>query len=308
MKKRITYFTIACLSVTPLLLQAQNVGVGTQIPTYPFTVKDSLGSGKGIAQVSSDGQTAVGTFVSNGNAYIQTHTNTDLKFATNDQAYQMILQKGTGNVGIGSVVPTQKLEVGGAVKIGNTATGTGGTIRYQATDTSMEAYTGTGWKSMINDFAIVGQDNNGGPLGFSSMTRNAFVNLPNLTYTIKKSGYYLVLLTASGTGIQEKNDIYNFSDNREDYEGEIRLSMNNSPGAWYLRKTFFYTHYDAADATQNTTWAYHSDDGEKSLIQYFDAGTVIQVNAYIQQVIGTNAPAQQLPWSVSAQVKYVLLR
>jgi hypothetical protein len=84
--------------------------------------------------------------------------------------------------------------------------------------------------------------------------------------------------------------------------------MNNSPGAWYLTKTFFYTHFDAADATQNTTLAYHSDDGEKSLIQYFDAGTVIQVNVYIQQVIGANAPAQQLPWSVSAQVKYVLLR
>lgn len=297
------------MTIPVLYAQAQNVGVGTQAPAYLFTVKDSLNvTGKGIAQVSPDGQTAVGTFVSNGNAYIQTHTNTDLKFATNDDPYQMILQKGTGNVGIGSVVPTQKLEVAGGVKIGNTTTGTGGTMRYNSADTNMEAYAGTGWKAMINDFAIVGQNNNGGPLYFSSMIRNAFVNLPNLTYTIKKSGYYLVLLSAVGNGIQEKNNIYNFTDNRSDYEGEIRLSVNNSPGAWYLTKKFFYTHYDAADATQDVTWAYHSDDSDKSLIQYFDAGTVIQVNAYIQQMIGANAPVQQLPWSVNAQVKYVLLR
>ncbi len=304
-----TILLLAATTVMALAAHAQNVGVGTQVPAYTLTVKDSLGAtGKGIAQVSPDGQTAIGTFVSNGNAYIQTHTNTDLKFATNDDPYQMILQKGTGNVGIGSVVPTQKLEVAGGVKIGTTTTGTGGTLRYKAADSSAEVYAGSGWKSVINDFGIVGQDNNGGPSYFTSMTRNAFVNLPNLTYTIPKSGYYLVLLSAVGTGIQEKNNIYNFTDNRSDYEGEIRLSVNNSAPVWYLIKKFFYTHYDASDATQDVTWAYHSDDSDKSLIRYFDAGTVIQVNAYIQQMVGVNAPAQQLPWSVSAQVKYILLR
>ena len=104
----------ACL---PLAGMAQNVGVGTKNAPYLMTVKDSLGSGMGIAQVSPDGQTALGTYASNGNAYVQTHTNTDLKFATNNGAYQMVIQKGTGNVGIGSIVPTQKLEVAGNAKI-----------------------------------------------------------------------------------------------------------------------------------------------------------------------------------------------
>ncbi|MES2773903.1 MAG: hypothetical protein V4722_06945 [Bacteroidota bacterium] len=98
---------------------AQNTGVGTKIPGFLLTVKDSAGTsnGKGFAQVSPNGQIAVGTFVSNSSAYIQTHTNTDLKFATNDGSYQLVLQTGTGNLGIGSIVPTEKLDVGGNAKV-----------------------------------------------------------------------------------------------------------------------------------------------------------------------------------------------
>jgi len=115
--KKFTYFL--ALIITAAGAYAQNVGVGTKIPVYPLTIKDSLlaNNGKGFAQVSPNGQVAVGTFVSNSSAYIQTHTNTDLKFTTNDGAYQMVLQTGTGNVGIGSIVPTEKLDVGGNVKV-----------------------------------------------------------------------------------------------------------------------------------------------------------------------------------------------
>ena len=124
--RKIFYLVFSLAYFFPLAAAAQNVGIGTQTATYRLTVKDSLGSGIGFAQVSPDGLTAVGTFVSNGNAYIQTHTNTDLKFATNDGAYQMVIQKATGNVGIGSVVPTQKLEVAGNAKINGTLQVMGG--------------------------------------------------------------------------------------------------------------------------------------------------------------------------------------
>ena len=156
-------------------------------------------------------------------------------------------------------------------------------------------------------FDVVGVDNNGGATQFTSMIRNKFVNLPHLTYTIKRSGTYLVILSAVGGGSQEKNNIYSHSDHRTDYEGEVRLSANNSPGSWYLVRKFFYTHFDAADATQDATEPIHSDDGEKSLIKYFKQGEVIQVNAFIQQKVGSAAPAQKNPWNVRAQVKYILL-
>lgn len=109
------FFSIS--GIFTVAADAQNVGIGTNSPEYKLTIQDSLGGGIGFAHVSPDGQTALGTYVSDGYAYIQTHTNTDLKFATNNAEYQMVIQTGTGNVGIGSIEPTQKLEVAGNAKI-----------------------------------------------------------------------------------------------------------------------------------------------------------------------------------------------
>ena len=223
-------------------------------------------------------------------------------------SFAIVLTRADAQVGIGTVTPLQKLDVNGAIKIGTTATTSKGSIKYTQADSSFEVYDNTRWKSMINNFDVVGIGLGGRPQDFSSMTRDAYVNLPDLTYTIKKSGYYLVLLTATGRGYQEKNDLYNPTDNRSDLNGEIRLSRENSPGSWYLTKTFFYIVDDAnGDVTQDITFHYHSDDGEKSLIRYFDEGDVIQTYVRVAQDVGNNAPAQQKPWEVSAQVKYILL-
>lgn len=209
------------------------------------------------------------------------------------------------NVGIGTTIPTEKLDVNGAIKIGTTGSGSKGTIRYRDADSSVEAYAGTGWKSVINYFDVVGLAANGSVPVFTSMTRGQAVVLPNLTYTVKKSGYYLVLLSADGTGVQERNNIFNFQDNREDQEGEIKLRNN---GSGILTKRFFHISPDAADAAQDTPWRYHSDDGEKSTIQYLAAGDVIQTVGTVYQAVGAAAPAQQNPWSVYVQVKFILLR
>ena len=74
---------------------------------------------------------------------------------------------------------------------------------------------------------MVGAGPGGTGTFFSSLLRNDYINIPSLTYTIKKRGYYLVLLSAEGTGVQEKNDIYSFTDDRRDNEGKIRLTANN---------------------------------------------------------------------------------
>ncbi len=110
-----------------------------------------------------------------------------------------------------------------------------------------------------------------------------------------------------GSGVQEKNKIYEHNDHRTDYEGQIRLAPDNKSGSWWLIKKFFYTHFDAADATQDATEPIHSDDGEKSLIKYFKQGEVVYVNAFIEQKVGSAAPPQKSPWYVAAQVKYILL-
>jgi len=298
---------ISLLSINHVFSQG-NVGIGTNTPVQILTVEKN---GIGITQESGITKPVkIGFYTdsTSGGAYLQTHTKNNLNFATKNAQSQMVLDT-LGNVGIGTLmVPAQKLDVSGAIKIGNTTNAVKGTIKYSQSDSSLDVYDNSRWKSMINNYDVVGADNNGAPVFFSSMLRNQFVNLPALTYTVKKTGAYLVILTADGYGIQEKNDIYNLSDNRNDYEGEVRLSRNNSPGSWYLYKKFFYTHVDAnGDPTQDITWWYHSDDGEKSSILSFTAGDIIQVNAYIQQVIGASAPAQQQAWGSHVQVKYILL-
>lgn len=52
-----------------------------------------------------------------------------------------------GNVGIGTTTPTVKLDVAGAIKVGNdtTTTPTAGMIRFNSTTNTFEGYNGTAW-------------------------------------------------------------------------------------------------------------------------------------------------------------------
>ncbi len=93
-----------------------NVGIGTSNPGTILTVKYN---GQGFSQESLNGGVEAGFYVDDASAYVQTHTNTDLDFTTNNGLRQMTLQKGTGNLGIGTAVPTEKLEVNGKTKTTN---------------------------------------------------------------------------------------------------------------------------------------------------------------------------------------------
>lgn len=56
--------------------------------------------------------------------------------------------KDDGNVGIGTITPTEKLEVAGAIKVGSaSATPTAGTIRFNTTTNKFEGYDGTAWQT-----------------------------------------------------------------------------------------------------------------------------------------------------------------
>lgn len=95
-----------------------NVGIGTgaTIPSSLLTVKIE---GLGFTQEDATGATKIGFYTDANAGYIQTHSNNDLSFATNNGAARMTLQKTTGNFGINTTNPTEKLEVAGKTKTTN---------------------------------------------------------------------------------------------------------------------------------------------------------------------------------------------
>lgn len=91
----------------------------TITPSNPNHILEIKKSGIGINHHNSDNSVGIGTFVDNSGAWIQTHTNHPLRFRTNGGATQMILAT-NGNLGIGDIIPTQKLYVDGTATVTGT--------------------------------------------------------------------------------------------------------------------------------------------------------------------------------------------
>lgn len=91
----------------------QNVGIGTNTPTYPLTVIGTPG-GKGIVQKTLEVE--VGFYTSSTQAFIQTWSNHPLNFSTNNGNNQMTLST-QGYLGIGTTTPTTSLDINGSLRI-----------------------------------------------------------------------------------------------------------------------------------------------------------------------------------------------
>ncbi len=69
---------------------------------------------------------------------IKSNSGTDIMTVTNDET-----------VGIGVTVPAERLDVNGGIKIGFSDNTHAGTLRWNATSTSFEGYTGTEWITLL---------------------------------------------------------------------------------------------------------------------------------------------------------------
>lgn len=109
------YINDLSYGVVGIAASGGKVGVGTNTPSYPFTVQSS---GQGITQVN--GGVIAGLYLSSNTAYLQTVSAHSLSFATNNGSAQMTLLT-NGNLGIGTVTPTARLQVtnasGNAIEI-----------------------------------------------------------------------------------------------------------------------------------------------------------------------------------------------
>ena len=129
------------------------IGTGATVPSSLLTVKED---GIGFTQEDNVGTNKIGFYTDNTSAYLQTHSNTDLSFSTNNGVAKMTLQKVTGNLGIGITAPTEKLEVNGKTKTTNLQVTTGAAIGKVLTSdatgnaTWQIAGAGSGWSTTGN--------------------------------------------------------------------------------------------------------------------------------------------------------------
>jgi len=128
--------------------------------------------------------------------------------------------KGTGNVGIGTS-PGEKLEVDGAIKIGNTTGTNAGTIRW--TGTAFEGYNGTTWVPL------------GGGASFGSWTdkdSNGNTLVRNVTYQATSDGFVTAYIT-NGDG--DLNGYTDSSKSAVDSTSSSVRRVHNGYGAYSVK-------------------------------------------------------------------------
>ncbi|MDZ4288032.1 MAG: tail fiber domain-containing protein [Prosthecobacter sp.] len=208
---------------------SNNVGIGTATPagklhvfstTNPLvTIKSDAGTTLILDRGATGSENAVqfrtsGTdswLVGMDNAPSANASNFSIKVANNGNADFLI--KTNGNVGIGSTDPVEKLQVGGAIKLGSTTSSNAGSIRWTGSD--FEGFDGQAWKSLTS--SIVGEVDAlyGGAPANGTPILDARQTSGGVTISINQGAGRWQSFTAEQTGVLSKIEIqhaqsYNF--------------------------------------------------------------------------------------------------
>ena len=115
-----------------------------------------------------------------------------------------ISNNNAGNVGIGLVNPTQKIEVAGKIRIGNdNQTETAGTIRYNSTNKYFEGFDGTNWgtfnannsASLPQSAIVLSETKTNTNLTNAGYSLNGLMDIKNSQYVSGSFGWYKQLST-----------------------------------------------------------------------------------------------------------------
>lgn len=120
-------------------------GIGTTSPSVELDVK-----GTGLirgATWQGVGDTAT-LGLGDGLHYIKAVWGQGLRLGTYQADDAIAIKETSGNVGIGTTSPVEKLDVNGGVKIGYTGGSAAGTIRWNGSTLKLQVHTGSAWVNL----------------------------------------------------------------------------------------------------------------------------------------------------------------
>jgi hypothetical protein len=181
----------------------------------------------------------------------------------------LLVVKDNGNVGVGTTDPLEKLEVNGAMKIGNTAQQNEGTVRYNSG--TFEGYASSAWYPLNNEIYMMGPE-----VPIESTTRGSNVDFANTAFTIPATGWYLIVINALGYNANS----YNVDSGNYDQNGFLYLKKTTDPAGLYIMLHQFFFSYIDIDGTVATI-RYIWPPLSLSLVRQFNAGDEIILGALV---------------------------
>jgi hypothetical protein len=96
-----------------LVIDQNGIGLNTNSPNYPAHL---ITNNPSYGYVHESGGIRIGTYINATGGWFGTQSNHDLRFFTNDNTGNLLIQTGTGNVGIATMNPQERLDIIGNLR------------------------------------------------------------------------------------------------------------------------------------------------------------------------------------------------
>jgi hypothetical protein len=236
-----------------------NVGIGTSFPAQKLHVN-------GVIRASAIENDQATDFAIMSNQGISSDAGFHNWFIS---SFERMRLNNSGDLGIGTASPVQKLDVNGGIRIGDATNSFTGSIRYHNND--FEGFDGTSWESFTTHRNQTLLSYN-----FISNVRNALV-YSNDSLIVNATGYYLITFNVKGTNGNQYSSIDADYDNRGE-AGVYKVGL----GAITNPSSIFEMYIDNSDA--GTYYRYLGEQGSVTNFYYLTAGDVLKMYAYVYAV------------------------